>query len=68
MFAEGSGTRDVPDMTRLSPTQQMGIACIRCGRRLGASGRRAGTVRDRWGHRFVLWICSHGCFVGGRTR
>ncbi|MEV1007827.1 hypothetical protein [Streptomyces sp. NPDC049881] len=55
-------------MTRLSPTQQMGISCARCGRRLGASGRRAGRVRDRWGHAFVLWVCSHGCFLGGRTR
>lgn len=58
---EWGGAQEMPEFDRLTPAQQMGIACVRCGRRLGASGRRVGTLRDRWGHSFVLWICAPHC-------
>ncbi|RKN42999.1 hypothetical protein [Streptomyces hoynatensis] len=64
MIPVGRPAGDLPDLDRLTPAQQMGIACVRCGRRLGASGLRLGLVRDRWGHVFILWACAPHCPVG----
>jgi hypothetical protein len=61
MSAAGFLPDQFPDFDRLTPAQQMGISCVRCGRRLGASGWRIATLRDRWGHAFTLWVCAPAC-------
>lgn len=54
----------LPKITTLSPRQQMGICCARCGQYLGARGRPWGEVRQAFHDRvfsFLLWLCAGSC-------
>lgn len=55
---------ELPKIVQLSPRQQMGICCARCGQYLGANGRRWGEARHAVHDRtfvFVLWTCAVPC-------
>jgi hypothetical protein len=58
----------VPDLTRLNAAQLMGIACVRCGERLGSGGRVIDEVEDVHGNPFRLWECAPACRLPRRQR
>ncbi|MFJ2111568.1 MULTISPECIES: hypothetical protein [unclassified Streptomyces] len=56
----GRSPGELPRFTLLTPRQQMAIECVRCARRLGASGRVLGEVHHHE-RLFRLWVCVPDC-------
>lgn len=55
-------TADQVSLAGLDARQLTGITCARCGRHLGAWGRRHGPpVRDERGREYQLWRCLEAC-------